>query len=190
MSNHFSQVRELTESVQTRVKGFLLDATQPRQGPPGVFPVDELLARVVRRIAARHDHLRPDQVRLSIDPDVRQNGVHEALGDAVANLIENALRASPPEERITVSATSAPNSSSFTGLELSVADRGCGIAPDMMQKVFELGFTTEGERGGLGVGLAVSRDIVASLGGSLSLCARNRGGTRATILIPSLEQQR
>ena len=50
--------------------------------------------------------------------------------------------------------------------------------------VFELGYTTQSQRGGSGIGLAVSRDIVESLGGKLTLDARSGGGTRATILLP------
>jgi two-component system sensor histidine kinase HydH len=65
-----------------------------------------------------------------------------------------------------------------------VEDCGHGIAPHEREAVFELGFTTERSRGGSGIGLAVSRDIVESLGGKLSLEPRSGGGTRATIRVP------
>ena len=58
---------------------------------------------------------------------------------------------------------------------------------EVLEAVFELGYTTESERGGSGIGLAVSRDIVESLGGKLTLSARSGGGTRATIRVPRVD---
>jgi signal transduction histidine kinase len=51
--------------------------------------------------------------------------------------------------------------------------------------MFELGDTTDSERGGSGVGLSVSRDIVESLGGRLTLEPRS-GGEFATVSVPGV----
>jgi len=184
LADRYTKLRDLAESVQARMRTFLRDATQPRRDPPGVVAVDDLLSRVVRRVVARRGELQTEQLRLSVDPAVRQAGCYETLGEVVTNLIENALQASPPDRPISVLAGRVGEGSSSGELEIAVEDHGHGIASHELEAVFELGFTTESDRGGSGIGLAVSRDIVESLGGKLRLEARRGGGTRATIRVP------
>jgi signal transduction histidine kinase len=102
----------------------------------------------------------------------------ERLVRVLVNLLDNALRASGPDEiaELRVRLTSAY-------LELEIEDRGAGMTPDQLRRAFQP-FTTF-RTGGTGLGLAISRQIVASLGGSMSLAPRRDGrGMTALARIP------
>jgi len=70
-------------------------------------------------------------------------------------------------------------------LHLLYTDNGCGIAPDIMNRVFDPFFTTNRSHGGSGLGLHIVRNIVISqFGGSIQVGSRAEGGVRFTIRIP------
>ncbi|MCH7342187.1 sensor histidine kinase [Pelomonas sp. CA6] len=93
-----------------------------------------------------------------------------ALRELVRNLLHNALKHSPPGGRLDL------------GLErqadrvvLRVSDSGPGI-PDSLRPRLMQPFTSHGQSGGAGLGLAICREIVDSLGGRLELNNRVEGG--------------
>ena len=96
----------------------------------------------------------------------------EALVTIVGNLIDNALDAM--NMQISLESGFSPSARELTfgaftkkgELLISVRDRGCGIADDVREKVFENGFSTKGK--GRGVGLYHTKQLVESLGGVIS----------------------
>lgn len=68
---------------------------------------------------------------------------------------------------------------------LSVSDTGCGLPEDVLNRLFEPFFTTKGAGEGLGLGLAISRDIVRDFGGELVAENRVGGGARFIIVLPA-----
>lgn len=70
-------------------------------------------------------------------------------------------------------------------VELSVADTGCGLPEDVLNRLFEPFFTTKGSGEGLGLGLAISRDIVRDFGGELVAENRTGGGACFLIVLPA-----
>jgi PAS domain S-box-containing protein len=95
---------------------------------------------------------------------------------AVGNLVRNAIEALAPggTARLTVAADAQ-------WAEITVEDSGPGLPDDVREKVFEPFFTTKAERGGSGLGLSITRDMIAQLGGEVGLENLERGGARATI---------
>lgn len=95
---------------------------------------------------------------------------------AVGNLVRNAIEALAPggTARLTVA-------SDAQWAEITVEDSGPGLSDDVCEKVFEPFFTTKAERGGSGLGLSITRDMIAQLGGEVGLENLERGGARATI---------
>jgi signal transduction histidine kinase len=68
---------------------------------------------------------------------------------------------------------------------LTVEDSGGGIAPELLGKVFEPGFTTHpGARGRRGLGLSITRSIVEAAGGRIRVENREEGGARFVIELP------
>jgi signal transduction histidine kinase len=90
----------------------------------------------------------------------------EKLQRVLFNLIQNAIRHTPPDGSVTVRAERVGG-----GIEIEVADTGSGIAGEHRSRVFEPFYRADGARsdGGAGLGLAVSRAIVEAHGGTIWL---------------------
>lgn len=100
-----------------------------------------------------------------------------ALEDAVRNLIENALRFTPPGGTVDVTTTADPPT-------LLVADRGPGVAPDLRDRVFEP-FSRGGDRkGGAGLGLSIVAETAAMHGATATAEDRPGGGAAFRIVFP------
>lgn len=105
------------------------------------------------------------------------------LSQLLENLVDNALKYSPPGTPVEVTARRAGPE-----LVLAVKDRGAGIAPPWRERIFEV--FQRGEPGGpadapgAGVGLAVCRAIARAHGGVLRLRTRGRGGSAFECVLP------
>lgn len=95
-------------------------------------------------------------------------GEPSALYQVVTNLIRNAVDASRGRERVEVTLDQAGDT-----LRLTVRDRGVGIAPEHLDRIFEAGFTTKPPGSGSGMGLAVGAGSAFTL--ELPI-PRQRGG--------------
>jgi signal transduction histidine kinase len=142
-------------------------------------PVD--LAGISRESVTRHAaRARELGVRL----EVKQLDPAPALADrdrllqAVSNLVENALRCTPPGGTVTLAAAAG---------ELSVKDTGPGIAPDEVPLAFDRFFLYRRYNGhrpvGTGLGLAIVRELACAMGGDVAV-ASSAGGTEFTIRLP------
>ena len=108
---------------------------------------------------------------LPLEIDVR------LLGRAVRNLIENALRVSP-EDREVVLALETEGSEAV----IRVADRGPGVEPELLSKIFDPYFSTHDA--GTGLGLPIAKRIAESHGGSMRARNRAGGGLEVSIRLP------
>jgi len=118
-----------------------------------------------------------DVVRDYRDPGV-VDGHHDELNQVWTNLVHNALQAMKHEGRLEVSVCR-------DGAEVRVAitDSGPGISPEHQGRIFEPFFTTKAAGEGSGLGLSISRDIVARHGGRISLESQP-GRTCFTVHLP------
>ena len=98
----------------------------------------------------------------ALTPPLIVSGDRDRLKQALLNLLDNALRATPPGGRIAVTARPAER-----GVVIDVVDSGPGIPPDLREAVWERGI--RGADGGSGLGLAIVRTIVEAHGGSAIL---------------------
>jgi signal transduction histidine kinase len=118
------------------------------------------------------------------DAPVIVEGDRTRLVQVIANLLNNAAKYTPPGGRITASLDARP-----TDVTVAVEDSGVGIAPELLPHVFEL--FTQAERtpdraqGGLGVGLALVRSLVALHGGRVEAASAGEGqGSTFTVHLP------
>ncbi len=121
------------------------------------------------------------------------DGLPKVCGDphrlhlAVRNVLVNAWTFTPPSGRVTVSAGLAEREG---WIAVCVDDTGCGVPADEAGSVFDFGFQGEAGRNresrGLGLGLAVARDIVQAHGGVISLRSDPGEGTHVTIELPGI----
>lgn len=134
-----------------------------------------------------------ENVRNTLEEEFRENGVslvctcHEGSSkvtldpekthQALANLLQNALHASPKgkEVRLLIRANQ-----SF--LEMAVEDEGPGIAQEHLDRIFQPFFTTKPQ--GTGLGLAITQQIVKEHGGEIRVESRPGNGTRVFLSFP------
>ncbi|AZF19941.1 ATP-binding protein [Pseudomonas sp. R3-52-08] len=102
------------------------------------------------------------------------------LNQVVMNLVINAAQAMGPERgTITIS-----NGVDGDTIWLEVADNGCGIAPDTVQKIFDPFFTTKPVGEGTGLGLSLSYGIVKKHRGHISVSSELGKGTTFRVVLP------
>lgn len=112
-------------------------------------------------------------------------GDRHLLARAVENLVDNAIRYTPPggEVRVRWRADGA-------NVTFSVVDSGPGIAPDDLARLFTPLYRGEASRnrqtGGAGIGLAIAQRIIVAHGGSLVAASRPEGGAVFTGTLPGL----
>jgi len=111
-------------------------------------------------------------------------GDRELIQQAVANLLDNAVKFSPPGSTVQLRATQAA-----AGVEISVADQGPGIPPDDMKRATERFFRGETARStpGAGLGLALVQAVAQLHGGVLRLDDAGPG-LAAVLSFPTTEQ--
>ncbi len=106
------------------------------------------------------------------------------LAQVIANLINNAAKYTPRGGRIALSAGSGAGQ-----VTVAVEDNGIGIAPESLPRVFDMFGQIDGGRrrapGGLGIGLALARQLVQLHGGIIEAHSAGPGkGSRFTVRIP------
>jgi len=102
------------------------------------------------------------------------------LNQVVMNLVINAAQAMGPERGIiTIS-----NGVEGENVWLEVADNGCGIAPEAVQKIFDPFFTTKPVGEGTGLGLSLSYGIIKKHPGDISVSSELGKGTKFRVVLP------
>lgn len=175
----------------------LLDLSRLEAGIPLVErPIDvrEFAARAVAHADAAG---RDREVQVRMDGDVssalRISGDEDWLRQLLDNLLENAIKFSPPGGAVDVSARASEGR-----LLLSVADRGPGVEAGQATRIFDRFYQTAAGRAvagrGSGLGLAICREVARAHGGAIAVAARPGGGTVFTVnlrlLAPSAERAR
>ena len=123
--------------------------------------------------------------RLSVEAE-SDAGVHvdpRLTAAALAHLVENAAQSSPPGTVVSIRASALDD-----GFHVSVEDEGPGIAPADLPRLFDRFFrgrTAAGRPGGAGMGLAISRGLIAAQGGSVAAENRGERGARFSLAVPS-----
>ena len=117
-------------------------------------------------------------VRLVVDPpSVPARFDAKLLRRALRNLLENALRASAGRGEVEVRLEGRDRDAAIT-----VADRGPGVPPELLQRIFDPYFSTHDT--GTGLGLPITRRIVEEHGGTIAAKNRIGGGLEVVIMIP------
>jgi signal transduction histidine kinase len=136
--------------------------------------LDDALARMADRLkGATIEVVRQDgaaAAAVSADP--------VALRRVIAALVQNAIDAMPTGGTLTVAVAAAGPRE----VALSVHDSGPGIPPDVQARLFEPFVTTRA--GGMGLGLALARQVVDQHGGRVEVNSRTGAGTTVRIVLP------
>lgn len=104
---------------------------------------------------------------------------HRALGQAIENVVRNALDHTPPAGVVRVSLDSQADT-----FRLRVADQGPGVPEQWLERIFLPFFRAPGERPGFGLGLALALRQVKAVGGSIRASNLAGGGLQMELLLP------
>lgn len=116
----------------------------------------------------------PDGLTVWADPD--------RLSQILINLLTNAIKALPHQGRVELRATETDQT---TIIELS--DNGHGIPPELLPHIFERFY--KGAQGGLGLGLAIVRELVAAHNGTIEVASEPGRGTTFTLRLPQRHKE-
>ena len=118
----------------------------------------------------------PDLPLLLIDAD--------QISQALVNLVENALKFTPPQGRVSIAARALPE-----GVEVQVKDTGVGVAAQHLPHLFERFYKVDRSRrdGGTGLGLAIVQQSIAAHGGHIAVTSREGAGCVFTFTLPRAE---
>ena len=175
----FREAEKLTELIQTFLEIRRLKTDQARIDYE-LIPVAELLEQ-----AADSSRERTGKHRLAIDCPAQLTvyGNRRELIQLFQQLINNACRFSPAGGAISVSGRTADGN-----VEVAVADQGIGIPLEERERIFEpfhrLDIGDRRRTRGIGLGLAIAREIVALHGGAIRVESSPEGGSCFLVTLP------
>jgi putative PEP-CTERM system histidine kinase len=152
-------------------------APQAPARPERVMPVP-LRATLTAAIAAkRRDH----DVRLLGDGTLWVDADANGLEQAVGQLLQNAIDASPPEEPVLVRVAR-----NIEHVSIDIIDKGCGMDADFIRnRLFQPFVSTK--LSGFGVGAFEARSLILAMGGRLTVASKPGKGSHFTIHLPAAE---
>jgi signal transduction histidine kinase len=173
--------RRTIERELATLKRFMDDLrhlVKPKPIERFAMDINGSIAEIVESMRGEGDRHRVTVEASYTDSPVVIEGDRFALGRVYRNLITNAIQATAPGGKVTISTARVGNH-----VEVTVADTGSGIPPDKLSAIFEDFVTTKSR--GLGLGLAISKRIVEQLNGTIAVQSEVGRGTSFTLRFPA-----
>lgn len=176
-SQAIAQALQGTERLERLIEQLLtlarVDGAEATEGPA----CDAMT--VLERVACR----KPARVRWRLPGELPWAALPDALLDcAVRNLVDNALKYSPPDRPVEVDATVLPH-----WLVVAVRDHGPGLTATQCEQAAEPFWRGQRQVEGAGLGLSIVATIAARHGGMLALAPAAGGGLCARLTLPLAE---
>lgn len=180
---------ERNAQAQTQLIEDLLDISRIIRGnirlnlrPTSLIPVIQAALDTVRPVANN----KSISIDSQLDVDVTVSGDPERLQQIVWNLLSNAVKFTPEGGRVEIRLEQTE-----TSVQIQVIDTGKGISPEFLAYVFErfrqADSTTTRNQGGLGLGLAIVRNLVELHSGTVCVASQGEGkGATFTVKLPIL----
>lgn len=150
--------------------------------------LSEVTALVAPLFAAKKVTCEPVVVDDPAETPLIVRGDGEKVRQVVINLLMNALKFTAPGGRVTVSAGRCPDAVSMACVRVS--DTGIGIPASKLETIFEpfvqLAPPLTGHRDGIGLGLAISRDLARGMGGDITVTSTEGEGTVVLLALPKV----
>ena len=160
--------------------------SMPQSADPEFLDLNTLVRSTVKFISFDR-RFSPIDMVLDLDSQLpAAYAVSDHITQVIMNLLINAADAAEgrtePKPQIVIS-----TSSSEHGIVMTVRDNGTGMDKNTLERVFDEYFTTKPPGRGSGIGLAVSRSMIESDGGSISVESELGVGTTVTVRLPVAE---
>jgi len=161
--------------IASMTLGFYFD-----EDAPASLDVCQLIDEVVEMLAAT-EGFRKVQISRDFNCDAILIASPPSIRQLIISLLRNAMESGAQCVRIRVRMGRDWHRSSRGGVHITVADNGCGIAPELRERVFEPFVSTKGERGA-GLGLWASHAAVLRNDGRISFRSTTAGSGRGTCM--------
>lgn len=160
-----------------RIVQALLDLARPTERPRVPTDLGELAREAVERLTATECSAPHAITGPAPGAAAVASADSAAVRQVVANLLMNAIEASPEAGSVEVSVRETEHHA-----ELTVSDHGQGIPADIVSKIFDPFFTTK--RNGTGLGLSICQAVATAHDGTLEVDSSPGKGTRVTLRLP------
>ena len=176
-------IKEYLETISeevnrsTKIISDLLDFSRVKSVDREETAVSDLVAQVLEKQPT------PENIKLTttIPSDFPPVFVdNRQISQVLVNLVTNACQAMPEGGKLSISAQAKKDK-----VQVSFTDTGSGISKENMKNLFEPLFTTKAR--GIGLGLAVSRNLVEANGGSIEVESEEGKGSIFTVILPIKE---
>ena len=189
LSERAAQLLALIEVSAIRASSLIdnvLDLARTRMGAGfSIAASTRPLAPVIEQVVAELRAIAPErQIETEVELTHPVRADADRIGQLLSNLLSNALAHGSANEPVRLSARTTDEA-----FELSVANGGKPIPPEVMEHLFQPFFRGAVDRGreGLGLGLFIASEIAKAHGGTLSVCSHTRE-TRFSFLMPRDEE--
>ena len=169
-------LKKESKRVNNIIHQFLAYARPPKLNKSQV-PLQDFIEHVGTLFSAQ---ARAKRIRFSAESQASATVTldPEQMTQALLNLLQNALDATPDRGKISLVAGRANGS-----IQFSVTDSGIGIAKDKLHRIFDLYFTTKSK--GTGMGLAITQQIITQHDGNIEVVSEPGKGSTFVIRIPA-----
>ncbi len=171
-------IRREAQEMSRVTSDFLLFA-RPERFAPEAVSLEGVVEAAAREIESAFPGVRVE--RAGDFPEARGSAV--LLRRALANLLRNAVEATPASRRGETGAIRIEGTAQGEEIGLEVQDRGPGVDPDQREKIFVPFYSTRPD--GAGFGLSIVGRIAELHGGTVEVAARPGGGSRFTLRLPA-----
>jgi signal transduction histidine kinase len=171
-------VSELKQGIG-RLKNTLLHSFDPvyqRKAGRNRFLLNELLHEIVIETNKNRD----GRLILAIpEEEAWHSGVREEIKVALISIISNAFEASRDGQPVNMAMVLSDEQAQA---EISICDRGTGIPPEQLEKIYDIFYSTRGD--GRGLGLTIARNIIKNHEGIIRVESRAGQGTCFRVILP------
>jgi PAS domain S-box-containing protein len=179
----FPHYLEVIVRESYRCKGIidhLLSFGRKSDGTVGVVDINEILLEILELLRHQPGY-RKIEVVTNLQPDLpRILGDPSGLRQVCMNLLVNAHQAITGGGRVELATESIHEGV----VAIRIGDTGCGIPPELLDRIWDPFFTTKEAGKGVGLGLALSYDIIKRHGGEIQVESRPGKGSQFTVLLP------
>jgi PAS domain S-box-containing protein len=177
-------IRRSGERMRSLIED-LLDVARIEAGAFVVHLSTEEVVPILEEVHAIFDEqAKARGVRLRIarsDAEPRARIDRDRIMQALANLLDNALRLTPEGGLVTLGVAERHGS-----VEITVSDSGPGVEPELVERLFDRFAQSSSKGGGAGLGLAIVKGVAESHGGDVRVSSQPGRGAAFTIRLPSV----
>lgn len=181
LKNDLTEVEHAAERCQIIINNLIEFSRGDLEHRQLCVSINEILQKtlpLLKTLIARFEvnvNLTDNDVNVFVEPHLMQQ--------VIFNIIKNAAQAMGETGMLTIK-TSVKNNDKSKTVQLSIADSGGGISPDVQGQIFDFFFTTKSHGQGTGLGLSMSRSIVESFSGQIEVKSEVGRGSEFVISLP------